>query len=129
VLLVQLHEEVALVRNGDMLHVWTLAELAQSVPAVGSPALPRVFRVDPACLSSMASPQVCPVEIRAPQRGNRCDARPVLATLRQGLVSLRLCSQPSLHMWGIETHTHHQSDAPSIEYARNLSRPVVPTSA
>ena len=59
VLLVQLHQEVALVRNGDMLHVWTLAELAQSVPAVGSPALPRVFRIDPVCLSSMASAQVC----------------------------------------------------------------------
>ncbi len=60
VLLVQLHQDVALVRNGEMVHVWTLAELAQSVPTAGSPALPRVFRVDPVCLSSMASTQARP---------------------------------------------------------------------
>ena len=60
VLLVQLHQDVALVRNGEMLHIWTLSELAQSVPAAGPPALPRVFRVDPVCLSSMASTQARP---------------------------------------------------------------------
>ena len=65
VLLVQLHQDVALVRNGETVHVWTLAELAQSVPAAGAPALPRVFRVDPVCLSSMASTQARPASYRA----------------------------------------------------------------
>ena len=75
VLLVQLHQDVALVRNGEMLHIWTLAELAASVPTAGSPALPRVFRVDPVCLSSMAGTQARPLAAAAPLCDPPCAGR------------------------------------------------------
>lgn len=52
VLMVQLGREVALVRAGEVLHTWSLPQLAGSVSMSGTPTLPHVYHVEPIALTT-----------------------------------------------------------------------------